>query len=103
MLAAIFGQRAAERQAAFFLPHLRLGLRVLDVGWGPGSTTVSPAAAPQAGGAQAPTKSGQQTTLPSRTSSSRYRAARVSIPTSCAVAIPPVSSSGSSVRTVSAS
>src|SRR6266540_1778182 len=32
--------RAAYREAAFFLPHLRPGMRVLDVGCGPGSITL---------------------------------------------------------------
>src|SRR5919202_1984497 len=33
-------QRTAAADAAFFLPHLRRGARVLDVGCGPGSITV---------------------------------------------------------------
>lgn len=33
-------QRSAERQAAFFLPHLRTGMRVLDCGCGSGSITI---------------------------------------------------------------
>src|SRR5579859_5736201 len=32
--------RSAEREGAFFLRHLRSGMRVLDVGCGPGSITV---------------------------------------------------------------
>ena len=36
MLAA----RTASREVAFFLPHLRSGMRVLDVGCGPGSITL---------------------------------------------------------------
>jgi SAM-dependent methyltransferase len=43
--AAYFGRRTAGQEAAFFLPHLRPGLRVLDVGCGPGSITVGLAAA----------------------------------------------------------
>ena len=34
-----FGGRRAAKQAAFFLPHLRSGLRLLDCGCGPGSIT----------------------------------------------------------------
>lgn len=33
-------RRTAERQAAFFLPHLRPGMEVLDCGCGPGTITV---------------------------------------------------------------
>ncbi len=33
-------QRTAAREAAFFLPHLRPGMRLLDAGCGPGSITV---------------------------------------------------------------
>ena len=32
--------RTAERQAAFFLPHLGAGMRLLDVGCGPGTITL---------------------------------------------------------------
>jgi ubiquinone/menaquinone biosynthesis C-methylase UbiE len=34
------GRRDAATSAAFFLPHLRPGLRLLDVGCGPGSITI---------------------------------------------------------------
>ena len=37
--------RTAERHAAFLLPHLRPGMRLLDVGCGPGTITVGLAAA----------------------------------------------------------
>jgi ubiquinone/menaquinone biosynthesis C-methylase UbiE len=37
---AVMAQRTAEREAAFFLPHLRSGMRLLDVGCGPGSITL---------------------------------------------------------------
>lgn len=37
---AELGARTASRDAAFFLPHLRRGTRVLDVGCGPGSITL---------------------------------------------------------------
>src|SRR5207302_57957 len=32
--------RTAAREAAFFLPHLRSGMRLLDIGCGPGSITL---------------------------------------------------------------
>jgi len=32
--------RTAAKEAAFFLPHLRLGMRLLDLGCGPGSITL---------------------------------------------------------------
>lgn len=35
-----FATRQAAREAAFFLPHLRSGMQVLDVGCGPGSITL---------------------------------------------------------------
>ena len=40
-------RRSAERNAAFFLSHLKPGMRVLDAGCGPGSITVG--LAPAAG------------------------------------------------------
>lgn len=42
---AFFSIRTAEREGAFFLPYLRPGMRVLDVGCGPGTITVGLAAA----------------------------------------------------------
>jgi SAM-dependent methyltransferase len=38
------GRRSAERNAAFFLPFLRPGMRILDAGCGPGAITVGLAA-----------------------------------------------------------
>ena len=38
------GRRTAERWAGFFLPHLRPGMRLLDLGCGPGSITTGLAA-----------------------------------------------------------
>ncbi|MEJ2215883.1 MAG: methyltransferase domain-containing protein [Gemmatimonadota bacterium] len=35
-----YGMRTAEQQAAFVLPHLRPGMRLLDVGCGPGSISI---------------------------------------------------------------
>lgn len=32
-------RRTAERDAAYLLPHLRPGMRLLDVGYGPGTIT----------------------------------------------------------------
>ena len=37
---AVFAARTASREAAFFLPYLRSGMQVLDVGCGPGSITL---------------------------------------------------------------
>ena len=37
---AVFAARTASREAAFFLPYLRSGTQVLDVGCGPGSITL---------------------------------------------------------------
>ena len=37
---AVHAGRTAAREAAFFLPHLGRGMRVLDVGCGPGTITV---------------------------------------------------------------
>jgi ubiquinone/menaquinone biosynthesis C-methylase UbiE len=41
---AALTQRTAAQEAAFFVPHLRPGMRVLDAGCGPGSITVDLAA-----------------------------------------------------------
>jgi SAM-dependent methyltransferase len=41
----VHGRRTAAREAAFFLPHLRPGMSLLDAGCGPGSITVGLAAA----------------------------------------------------------
>src|SRR5262245_54030497 len=38
--AEFFGARRAATQAAFFLPHLRAGMSLLDGGCGPGSITI---------------------------------------------------------------
>lgn len=35
-----FSSRTAKRQAAFLLPHLRAGMRILDCGCGPGTITI---------------------------------------------------------------
>jgi ubiquinone/menaquinone biosynthesis C-methylase UbiE len=37
---AYMAARTASQQAGFFLPHLRVGMHVLDCGCGPGSTTL---------------------------------------------------------------
>src|SRR5438105_1651695 len=42
---ALMATRTASQQAGFFLPHLRVGMHVLDCGCGPGSTTLDFAAA----------------------------------------------------------
>ena len=46
-------RRTAQRNAAFLLPHLRPGMRVLDAGCGPGSITLGLADTVGAGGADA--------------------------------------------------
>ncbi len=38
--AEFFGRRRANTHAAFFLPHLRAGMRLLDGGCGPGTITI---------------------------------------------------------------
>lgn len=45
MHAGAHARRTAERNAAFFLPHLRPGMALLDAGCGPGSITLGLAAA----------------------------------------------------------
>jgi SAM-dependent methyltransferase len=42
---AFLTRRTAAREGAFFLPHLRTGMRLLDCGCGPGSITLGLAAA----------------------------------------------------------
>ena len=42
---AVLATRTAAQEAAFFLPYLRPGMRVLDVGCGPGTITLGLAAA----------------------------------------------------------
>ena len=41
----VHAARSAQKEAAFFLPHLATGMRLLDVGCGPGSITLGIAAA----------------------------------------------------------
>ncbi len=41
----VHAARTAEKEAAFFLPHLRPGMRVLDLGCGPGTITLGLATA----------------------------------------------------------
>jgi SAM-dependent methyltransferase len=52
--------RAAAREGAFFLPHLRAGMRVLDCGCGPGSITIGLAAAVAPGQAVGIDREGRQ-------------------------------------------
>jgi len=44
MHAPAHARRTAERNAAFFLPHIKPGIRLLDIGCGPGSITLGLAA-----------------------------------------------------------
>jgi SAM-dependent methyltransferase len=46
-------RRTAERNAAFLLPHLRPGMRLIDAGCGPGSITIGLAAAVAGKGGEA--------------------------------------------------
>ena len=45
VVTGVHAARTAEKEAAFFLPHLRPGMRVLDLGCGPGTITLGLAAA----------------------------------------------------------
>ena len=44
-LPKIYRRRSAEKEAAYLLPHLKPGMRVLDIGCGPGSISAGLAAA----------------------------------------------------------
>ena len=44
-LPKIYLRRSVEKEAAYLLPHLKAGMRVLDIGCGPGSISVGLAAA----------------------------------------------------------
>jgi SAM-dependent methyltransferase len=45
VVTSVHAGRTARKEAAFFLPHVRTGMRVLDLGCGPGTITVGLAAA----------------------------------------------------------
>jgi SAM-dependent methyltransferase len=45
LVTGIHARRTAAKEAAFFLPHLRPGMRLLDLGCGPGTITAGLAAA----------------------------------------------------------
>ena len=44
-MSRLWAVRSADRSAAFFVPHLRPGMRLLDCGCGPGSITIGLASA----------------------------------------------------------